>query len=82
MSKKPLYEIPGTIAYTLNEHKDELFNISNPYKLKEKAIEIVSKATLNVPTDKDDFIKNLNKKNPNLILSILGTYMIGIKAPK
>lgn len=78
MAKKALYEIPGTIAYALNEHKNELFSISNPFEMKQKAIEIVTNSEIKTPKDREDFIKNLNKKNANNILSILAAYMTGL----
>ena len=78
MAKKSIEQIPGTIAYVLNEHKNELFSISNPNEMKRKAIEIVSNAEINVQKDKEDFILRLNKKSPNNMLSTLAAYMTGM----
>lgn len=76
--KKSVVEIPGSIAYVLNKHKDELFSITNPMAMKQKAIEIVKNEEINIEKDKEDFIQRLNKKSANNILSILAAYMTGI----
>lgn len=76
--KKSVVEIPGSIAYVLNKHKDELFSITSPVAMKQKAIEIVKNEEINIEKDREDFIQRLNKKSANNILSILAAYMTGI----
>ena len=78
-TKRSIEQIPGTIAYVLNEHKEELFSINNPFTMKQKAIEIVSNSNINIEQDREDFISRLNKKNGSNILSTLAAYMTGIK---
>lgn len=77
-TKKTIEQIPGTIAYVLNKHKDELFSISNPNELKRKAIEIINNNEIKNQKDKEDFISRLNKKSTNNMLSVLAAYMTGI----
>ena len=80
--KKPIEQIPGTIAYVLNENKNQLFSITNPNEMKRKAIEIISNAEINSQKDKEDFISRLNKKSPGNMLSTLAAYMTGITVGK
>ena len=77
-TKKSIEQIPGTIAYVLNENKNELFSISNPNEMKRKAIEIISNADIKSQKDKEDFIARINKKSPSAMLSTLAAYMTGM----
>lgn len=84
--KKELYEIPGTIAYALHQHKDELYKLmevetsSSFAKLRQKVDEILDSGEVRSQEDvrkaKEAFN---NSKYWRHYLSTLTTYMLGIK---
>lgn len=84
--KKELYEIPGTIAYVLHQHKDELYKLmevetqSSFAKLRQKVDEILDSGEVRSQEDvrkaKEAFN---NSKYWRHYLSTLTTYMFGIK---
>ena len=79
---KDLHTKRGTIAYTLNEHMTELFDLINANNIKgarKKAVQLITDANISdkqaVLTATDIFT---NAKD-NLFLSSLMSYMTGMK---
>lgn len=79
---KDLHTKRGTIAYTLNQHMPELFDLINKNNIKgarKKAVQLITEANISdkqaVLTATDIFT---NAKD-NLFLSSLMSYMTGMK---
>ena len=80
MTKKPLYEIPGTIAYALTQNVNEWKEAKTVSELKQKALDIINRSEIKSEKDKNDFISILNQgKSVSNLMSTLGTYMTGMK---
>ena len=80
MAKKPLYEIPGTIAYALTQNVNEWKQATTVSELKQKALDIINRSEIKSEKDKNDFISILNQgKSVSNLMSTLGTYMTGMK---
>ena len=80
MVKKPLYEIPGTIAYALTQNVNEWKQATTVSELKQKALDIINRSEIKSEKDKNDFISILNQgKSVSNLMSTLGTYMTGMK---
>ena len=78
--KKPLYEIPGTIAYALTQNVNEWKQATTVSELKQKALDIINRSEIKSEKDKKDFISILNQgKSVSNLMSTLGTYMTGMK---
>lgn len=79
--KRPIQNIPGTIAYILDQHRDELFDLINQNKIAEarqKALSLIQDKSIK---DKQAVIratKAFTKPNNNLFLSSLMAYMTGM----
>lgn len=79
--KKPLHTIPGTIAYVLNQHKDELFDLLSKDKVnetREKVLMLIQDKSIKDKQAVIDATKAFSKTNKNLFLSILTAYMTGV----
>ena len=80
MSKKPMYEIPGTIAYALMQNRAKWCEAKTAPELKKKAIEIINESNLKNEKDREDFISRVNNcTGVSNLMSTLGTYMTGMK---
>ena len=80
MSKKPMYEIPGTIAYALTQNVSEWKSATTVSELKQKAIDIVNRSEIKNPQDKVNFLEAMQSgKSVSGLMSTLGTYMLGMK---
>lgn len=80
MSKKPLNETRGTVAYHLTKNKDKLWACcSNIKAMRALAIKLLDDESI---TDKDAVAKAkkiFTTTKDNLFLSCLCTYMLGEK---
>ena len=80
--KRPINTIPGTIAYILDQNRNELFDLINKNKIAEarqKALMLIQDKSIK---DKKAVITATNvftKSNNNLFLSTLMSYMTGLK---
>lgn len=80
--KRPINTIPGTIAYILDQNRNELFDLINKNKIAEarqKALMLIQDKSIK---DKKAVITAttvFTKANNNLFLSTLMSYMTGLK---
>ena len=80
MSKKPMYEIPGTIAYALMQNREKWCEAKTAPELKKRAIEIINESNLKIEKDREDFINRINScTGVSNLMSTLRTYMTGMK---
>lgn len=78
--KKPIYEIPGTVAYVLMTNKDKWCMLNTANDIRNKVIELVNNNTITIEKDREDFISRINHcKNTSGLMSTLCTYMTGLK---
>ena len=79
--KRPINTIPGTIAYILDQNRNELFDLINKNKIAEarqKALMLIQDKRIK---DKKAVITAttvFTKSNNNLFLSTLMSYMTGM----
>ena len=79
--KRPINTIPGTIAYILDQHRNELFDLINKNKIAEarqRALMLIQDKSIK---DKKAVITAttvFTKANNNLFLSTLMSYMTGM----
>ena len=80
-AKSDLTQIPGTIAYCLNQHMKEINFGASALELKKTCIDLVT-SDPSIPREAvQDFVRNLNNcRNQNALVSAIGTYMTGMKA--
>lgn len=80
MSNKKLNEKKGTIAYYLTSHKDEIWSCGeNIQKMKAKTLELLSREEIKNNPETPRAIKILSGCNGNKFLTVLVTYMTGLK---
>ena len=81
LTEADLTAIKGTIANLLKDNMTMLFSIENLLELKAKIVEILDNSDIADKKAVADFKSRLNKlKNKNAVLSLIATYMTGIKA--
>ena len=79
-AKSDLTQIPGTIAYCLNQHRKEINFGASALELKKTCIDLVTSDPSIPRNTVQDFINKLNNcRNQNALVSTIGTYMLGTK---
>ena len=80
-AKSDLTQIPGTIAYCLNQNRKEINFGASALELKKTCIDLVTSDSSIPRGAVQDFVRNLNNcRNQNALVSTIGTYMTGMKA--
>ncbi len=84
MADKKLDKREGTIAHYLTSHKEEIWACGGIYgtnieAMKEKTLELLSKEEIQDNPETPRAIKILSSKRENQFLTILVTYMSGLK---
>lgn len=80
-AESDLTQIPGTIAYCLNQNMKEINFGASALELKKTCIDLVTSDS-SIPREAvQAFVRNLNNcRNQNALVSTIGTYMTGMKA--
>lgn len=79
-AKSDLTQIPGTIAYCLNQHMKEINFGASALELKKTCIDLVTSDPSIPRNTVQDFINKLNNcRNQDALLSTISTYMLGTK---
>lgn len=79
-AKSDLTQIPGTIAYCLNQNRKEINFGASALELKKTCIDLVTSDSSIPRKAVQDFVRNLNNcRNQNALVSTIGTYMLGTK---
>ena len=79
--KKPINEIPGTIAYILDQNRDDLFDLINQNRIKEarqKALTLIHDESIKDKQAVHIANQALSRPNDTLFLSVLMSYMTGL----
>ena len=84
MADKKLDKREGTIAHYLTSHKKEIWACGGTYgtnieAMKEKTLELLSKEEIQDNPETPRAIKILSSKRGNQFLTVLVTYMSGLK---
>lgn len=80
MARKNLQQVTGTIAHCLTSNKDKIWECgSNIHKMRAVVNDLLASEELQGNPEVANAVKILNKSKDNLFLSILMTYMTGMK---
>lgn len=78
--KKPLNQIPGTIAHHLTKHANELWACGNDVEaMKKVALKLLDDPTLTDKTAVANAKRAFQTSHPHAFMSTLVTYMTGDK---